>query len=89
MDYVKSYTAKYNEPLSSFGGHGWDALQLVVDALSAVGDDRPQYGTTSRRNRDLWASIGIFNFSPDDHNGLTKVAFSMVVVKDNDWALVD
>jgi branched-chain amino acid transport system substrate-binding protein len=30
-----------------------------------------------------------FNYSPDDHNGLTKEAFNMVVVKDGDWALVD
>ena len=28
-------------------------------------------------------------FLPDDHNGLTKDAFNMVVVKDGDWALAD
>jgi branched-chain amino acid transport system substrate-binding protein len=30
---------------------------------------------------------GVFNFSPVDHNGLTKDAFEMVVVKGGDWAL--
>ena len=32
---------------------------------------------------------GVYNFSPDDHNGLTKDAFQMVMVKDGDWALAD
>jgi branched-chain amino acid transport system substrate-binding protein len=37
--YNEAYQAKYSEPLSSFGGHGWDALNLVIDALKAVGPD--------------------------------------------------
>jgi branched-chain amino acid transport system substrate-binding protein len=89
MDYLKSYTAKYNEPLSSFGGHGWDALQLVVDALSAVGDDKGAIRDYLEKKQGFVGQHGIFNFSPDDHNGLTKAAFSMVIVKGNDWALVD
>ena len=40
MKYLKDYKAKYNEPLSSFGGHAWDALFMVVQALSNVGDDK-------------------------------------------------
>jgi branched-chain amino acid transport system substrate-binding protein len=89
MGYLKSYTAKYNEPLSSFGGHGWDALELVVDALSAVGDDKASIRDYLENKQGFVGQHGIFNFSPDDHNGLTNAAFSMVVVKDNDWALVD
>jgi branched-chain amino acid transport system substrate-binding protein len=89
MDYLKSYTAKYNEPLSSFGGHGWDALTLVVNALKAVGCDKVGIRDYIENTKNFVGQHGIFNFSPDDHNGLTKAAFSMVVVKDNDWALVD
>ncbi len=37
MKYLNDYKAKYNEPLSSFGGHAWDAMYLVADALKAVG----------------------------------------------------
>jgi branched-chain amino acid transport system substrate-binding protein len=89
MDYLKSYMAKYNEPLSSFGGHAWDALELVVDALSAVGDNKAKIRDYLENKKGFVGQHGIFNFSPDDHNGLTKAAFNMVVVKDGDWALVD
>ena len=89
MDYLKDYTAKYNEPLSSFGGHGWDALMLVVDALSATGKDKRAIRDYLEKKQGFVGQHGIFNFSPDDHNGLTKAAFTMVVVKGDDWALVD
>jgi branched-chain amino acid transport system substrate-binding protein len=90
MDYLKSYTAKYNEPLSSFGGHAWDALQLVVDALSAVGKDKGGIRDYLENTKGFVGQHGVFNFSPDDHNGLTwEKSFNMVVVKGDDWALVD
>ena len=89
MDYLKNYTAKYNEPLSSFGGHAWDALQLVVDALTAAGNDKAGIRDYIENTKGFVGQHGVFNFSPDDHNGLTKEAFKMVIVKGDNWALVD
>ena len=89
MNYLKNYTAKYNEPLSSFGGHAWDALQMVVDALTAAGDDKAGIRDYIESAKGFVGQHGVFNFSPDDHNGLTKGAFHMVIVKGDNWALVD
>jgi len=85
--YNKAYQEKYNEPLSSFGGHGWDALNLVIDALRAVGPDSAKIRDYIENRTNFIGQHGVFNFSPTDHNGLTKEAFEMVVVKDGDWAL--
>lgn len=85
--YNKAYQEKYNEPLSSFGGHGWDALNLVIDALKAVGPDSAKIRDYIENRTNFIGQHGVFNFSPTDHNGLTKEAFEMVVVKDGDWAL--
>jgi branched-chain amino acid transport system substrate-binding protein len=85
--YNKAYQEKYNEPLSSFGGHGWDALNLVIDALKAVGPDSAKIRDYIETRTNFIGQHGVFNFSPTDHNGLTKEAFEMVVVKDGDWAL--
>jgi len=90
MKYHKDYMAKYNEPLSSFGGHAWDALYMVKQALSAVGDDKAKIRDYLENNiKGVVGQHGIFNYSPDDHNGLNKKAFNMVVVKDGDWSLAD
>ena len=87
MLYNQAYQEKYNEPLSSFGGHGWDALNLVIDALRAVGPDSAKIRDYIETRTGFVGQHGVFNFSPTDHNGLTKEAFEMVVVKDGDWAL--
>jgi branched-chain amino acid transport system substrate-binding protein len=87
MVYNQAYQEKYNEPLSSFGGHGWDALNLVIDALRAVGPDSAKIRDYIESRTNFVGQHGVFNFSPTDHNGLTKEAFEMVVVKDGDWAL--
>ena len=86
--YMKDYMAKYNEPLSSFGGHAWDALNMVVKALENVGCDKAKIRDYLENHiKGFVGQHGIFNYSPEDHNGLTKDAFNMVVVKDGDWAL--
>jgi branched-chain amino acid transport system substrate-binding protein len=88
MQYMKNYKAKYNEPLSSFGGHAWDALNMLAKALEKVGDNKAKIRSYLENHiKGFVGQHGIFNYSADDHNGLTKDAFNMVVVKDGDWAL--
>ena len=89
MGYLRAYTAKYSEPLSSFGGHAWDSLSMVAKALNAVGPDKAKIRDYLENLKGFVGQHGVFNFSPKDHNGLTKDAFQMVVVKYGDWALTD
>jgi branched-chain amino acid transport system substrate-binding protein len=89
MEYMKAYTALYNEPLSSFGGHAWDALSLVAKALQDVGCNKAKIRDYLENVKGFMGQHGVFNFSPKDHNGLTKDAFQMVVVKNGDWALAN
>ena len=88
--YMKDYYAKYKEPLSSFGGHAWDALKMVVQALSSVGKKRDKIRDYLESNiKGFVGQHGVFTYTPDDHNGLTKDAFNMVIVSKGDWALAD
>lgn len=87
MDYSRQYTAKFNEPVSSFGGYAWDAVGLVVDAISTVGPDKAKIRDHLENKKNFVGQQGVYNFSADDHNGLTKDAFLMVVVKGDDFAL--
>ena len=87
MGYLRAYTAKYDEGVASFGGHAWDALNMVVKALKAVGPDKAKIRDYLENLKGFVGQHGVFNFSPKDHNGLTKEAFQMVVVKSGDWAL--
>jgi branched-chain amino acid transport system substrate-binding protein len=87
MKYNMDYEKKYGEPISSFGAHAWDALYLLADALKAVGPSKKKIRDYLENKKDFIGQHGVFNFSSVDHNGLTKDAFEMVVVKGGDWAL--
>jgi branched-chain amino acid transport system substrate-binding protein len=89
MDYTEAYEKKYNEPISSFGGHGWDSLHIAVKALEAVGPDRAKIRDYIENLTGFVGQHGVFNFSPADHNGLSKDDLEMVVVKGGDWAIAD
>jgi branched-chain amino acid transport system substrate-binding protein len=88
MKYMYDYKANYNEPLSSFGGHAWDAMYLVMGAIKEVGCNKAKIRSYLENKKHFVGQHGVFNFWPDDHNGLSKEAFLMVVVKNGDWALV-
>jgi branched-chain amino acid transport system substrate-binding protein len=87
MGYTKAYEERYKEPVSSFGGHAWDAMQLAIAALKAVGPDPAKIRDYIENTKNFVGQHGIFNFSPQDHNGLSKDDLEMVVVKGGDWAL--
>lgn len=89
MKYRWAYKEKYGEEISAFGGHAWDAFNLILDALRAVGPDRAEIRKHIEFRRGFIGQHGIFNFSPLDHNGLSADAFIMVVVRDGKWALAE
>lgn len=87
--YKKEYEAKYNEDVSTFGGHAWDALYLVIEALEEVGPDRGKIRDYIENKKGFVGTGGVFNFSPEDHNGLDKYAFEMLAVKDGKFVVAE
>jgi branched-chain amino acid transport system substrate-binding protein len=89
MQYWKAYEKAYGEPVSSFGGHAWDALSLLVDALGAVGPNKERIRDHIEFRRGFVGQHGIYNFSPVDHNGLGLDAFIMALVRDGKWTVAE
>jgi branched-chain amino acid transport system substrate-binding protein len=86
MKYTEAYEKKYKEPISSFGGHAWDAMYIAIKALETVGPDRTKIRNFVENLTGFVGQHGVFKFSALDHNGLSKDDLEMVVVKDGDWA---
>lgn len=87
--YTQDYEARYKSEPGTFGGHAYDAIMMLVDAMKKVGTDKKKIRDYIETNIKNWPGTGgIFNMSPDDHCGLNKDAFEMVVVKNGDWALL-
>jgi branched-chain amino acid transport system substrate-binding protein len=82
VSYKNDYEARYKEDVSTFGGHAYDAMLLLSDAVKKGGTDRAKVRAELEGLKGVVGTAGIFNMSPTDHNGLGLDAFEMLTVKD-------
>jgi branched-chain amino acid transport system substrate-binding protein len=88
VEYKTDYENKYKEDASTFGGHAYDAVLILTEAIKKAGSTDPEKVREAIENlKDVVGTAGIFNFSKEDHNGLTQDAFEMLTVKDGKFAL--
>jgi branched-chain amino acid transport system substrate-binding protein len=88
MEYKKDYEAKYKEDASTFGGHAYDAVLILTQAIKKAGGVDPEKVRAAIENlKGVVGTAGVFNFTPKDHNGLTADAFEMLTVKDGKFAI--
>jgi branched-chain amino acid transport system substrate-binding protein len=86
--YKKDYETKYKTEVSTFGGHMWDACMLAVEALREVGEDPAKIREYIEKKKGFVGISGVYNFSPEDHNGLTADSFAIMTVKGGKFVLV-
>ncbi len=81
-DYKSAYEAKYKDDVSTFGGHAYDAFQILMNAIRKAGStDKNKVRDAIEGTKGFVGTAGIFNFSPTDHNGLAMDSFEMLTVK--------
>ncbi len=85
LAYSREFQAKYGKTADTFGGHAYDAINLLVRAIEKVGGDKAKIRDELENTTGFVGTGGIFNMSKDDHNGLRKGAFAMIRVVDGKW----
>ena len=92
-DYVTKYEQKFGER-TTFGGHLWDAYQLlaqaVPEAMKKAKPGTPAFRTALRdalESSNVVGVHGVFVMSPSDHNGLDNRARVIVKIQDGKWLL--
>ncbi len=75
---------------STFAGHAYDAIYLIAEAAKRVqGDLTPAALRDEIEKTTGFVGIGgTFNFSPTDHNGLTKRTSTCTRSRTATWPLV-
>ncbi|MBN1648483.1 MAG: ABC transporter substrate-binding protein [Spirochaetales bacterium] len=87
MDYKKEYEATYGEAVSTFGGHAYDALMMLVEAIDKEGPDKAKVRSYIENLKNHPGTGGVYNYSPQDHNGLGEDSLVMYQVKDGKFVL--
>ncbi len=88
VKYAADYKALYNEEASTFGGHAYDALTVLISAIKKAGSvnaDKLIAALESQKN--VPGTAGLFNMSPSDHNGLDMDSIVLLTVKNGKFTL--
>ena len=90
VGYKKTYEEKTGQDVSTFGGHAYDGLMILVEAAKRAGGfDPAKLRDEIENTKDFVGTAGVVNMSPTDHMGLDLTAFRMLEIKDGNWTLVE
>ncbi len=79
------YRKKYNMEMDTFAAHGWDAANMVVNAMKKAGTESSAIRDEIEKTRDYAGADGVFTYSPKDHAGLKVDALVMVRITGGQW----
>jgi branched-chain amino acid transport system substrate-binding protein len=86
LAYIQAYKDRYHEDIATFGGHAYDALILLTNAIKSAGTvDHAKVRDAIEETKNFIGVDGIYNLSPTDHDGLELIALKMVEVKGGNW----
>ena len=88
VEYSNEYKSKFGEDASTFGGHAYDAIMIVAEAIKNGGTDRDKLRDEIEKIKDFPGTGGVFTFTPEDHNGLGMDSIVMLTVKNGKFALL-
>lgn len=90
VGYRDAYEAATGNPVSTFGGHAYDAFHMLVGAIERAGSTDPAaIRAEIEKTSGFIGTAGEVNMSADDHLGLDLTAFRMLEIKGGDWTIVE
>ncbi len=92
---IRAFTELYKDvnhfdrryPIGAREGYAWDAICILANALRQVGPDPEAVRGAIEQMRGYIGVSGIYNMTPEDHNGLGTGAFVMFKVENGKWVL--
>jgi branched-chain amino acid transport system substrate-binding protein len=89
VGYQNTFETKTGQPVSTFGGHAYDGLMILVAAAKRAGSvDNAKLRDEIERTKGYVGTGGIVTMSASDHLGLDLSAFRLLEIKDGDWVMI-
>ncbi len=87
LKYKKMYEKLYG-PVSTFGGHAYDAITMLVEVLKSGARSRAEIRNGLEQIKNFVGITGIFTYSKTDHAGLKPSDFCIVKIENGNWKLI-
>jgi branched-chain amino acid transport system substrate-binding protein len=93
QEFVRLYTEQYHFdkqfPINTHSGYAWDAIMIVADAMKKVGTDADALRSAIEQTKGHVGVSGVYNLTPEDHNGLGVDSMVIVQVKDGRFVMAE
>ena len=92
-DFVQLYNNVYNFdkqfPINTHSGYAWDAVYIVANAMKKAGTEPDKLREAIEQTKDYVGISGIYNLTPEDHNGLGTDSMILVRIENGKWKLAE
>jgi branched-chain amino acid transport system substrate-binding protein len=85
--YKDVYHLDWKFPINTHSGYAWDAITIVANAMRKAGTDPKALRTAIEGTRGYVGVSGIYNLTPEDHNGLGPDSMVIIQVKNGKFEL--
>jgi len=93
MEFIRLYKDVFHYdrqfPINTHSGYAWDAIYIVANAMKKVGTDSEKLREAMENTKGYVGVSGIYNITPEDHNGLGTDSMVMVQISKGQWKLVE
>lgn len=91
-EFIRLYKDEYHfdkqYPINTHSGYAWDAIYMAANAIRKVGTEPEKLRDGIEQTKDYVGVSGIYNLTPEDHNGLQTDSLVMVKVENGKWVLL-
>ncbi|WP_022669675.1 ABC transporter substrate-binding protein [Hippea alviniae] len=87
LKYKEEYEKTFG-PVSTFGGHAYDAFMMLVKVIKEGAQTPAQIRDSLEKIKNFVGITGVFTYSKDDHAGLDPSDFCIVKIENGSWKLI-
>ncbi|MDH4268642.1 MAG: ABC transporter substrate-binding protein, partial [Deltaproteobacteria bacterium] len=72
-------------PINTHSGYAWDAIYIVANAMKKAGTNKEKLREAIEKTKGYVGISGIYNITPEDHNGLGTDSMVIVQIANGQW----
>jgi branched-chain amino acid transport system substrate-binding protein len=93
LEFIRLYTDVYQYdrqfPINTHSGYAWDAIYMVANAMKKAGTDNEKLRDAIEATKGYVGVSGIYNLTPEDHNGLGLDSMVIVRIEKGQWKMLE
>jgi branched-chain amino acid transport system substrate-binding protein len=93
LEFIRLYKDVYQYdrqfPINTHSGYAWDAIYIVANALKKAGTNNEKLRDTIESTKGYVGVSGVYNMTPEDHNGLGLDSMVLVQIEKGQWKMIE